>query len=138
MNMKVSSKVLTQTDFSQQRSFTHGYAAAMQRAASQYVAVQQVATQQETLVLVAPKLSWVVLVLAVLFSLLGIVYLKDYNRQLFVNYQKLQQEYAALQVNSGKLALTQNLAASHTYVQAVAENNLNMRLPETKDVVLLN
>jgi cell division protein FtsL len=120
MNMNVASKVLT--DFNQQRALTQGYAV----------------TQQETLILVAPKLSWVVLVLAVLFLLLGMVYLKDYNRQLFVNDQKLQQEYVALQVSSGKLALTQNLAASHTYVQGVAESNLNMRLPEAKDVVLLN
>lgn len=122
MNMNVNSKALALADYNQQRVFTQGYTVA----------------QQETLVLVAPKLSWVILVLAVIFSLIGVIYLKDYNRQLFVNYQKLQQEYAALQVNSGKLALAQNLAASHTYVQATAESNLNMHLPEAKDVVLLN
>lgn len=117
-----SSRAMTLGSFSQHQSLTKGYTA----------------TQQEALVLAAPKLSWVILVLSVLFSMLGTVYLKDYNRQLFINYQKLQQEYAALQVNAGKLTLTQNLAATHTYVQAAAENNLNMHLPEAKDVVLLN
>lgn len=95
------------------------------------------AAAQETLILPLPKMSFVALLLVVLLSALSVVYIKDYNRCLFVEYQNLQKNYTTLQANEGKLLLEQGLVASRTLVQEIAERDLNMQMPMAKNVVIV-
>lgn len=94
-------------------------------------------TAQETLVFPAPRLSFVALVLVVLLSAIGVVYIKDYNRRLFVDYQTLQKDYTTLQAEHGKLLLEQNLVASRPHIQEVAERELQMHMPAAGEVVMV-
>ena len=96
-----------------------------------------VVATQETLVFPVPRLSVVALVLVVLFSAIGVVYIKDYNRRLFADYRSLQKEYTFLQAEHGKLLLEQNLVASRPHIQEVAEQELQMHMPAAGEVVMV-
>lgn len=93
--------------------------------------------ETSTLVLPTPKLSILLLVFTVLISALSVIYVKDYNRRLFVDYQHLQRESASLQAIEGKLLREQGMVASHTFVQEVAERDLNMQVPMAKSIVVI-
>jgi len=97
----------------------------------------RVVAEQETLVFPAPKLSFMILALMVLLSAIGIIYIKDYNRRLFADYQGLQKNYTALQAEHGKLLLEQNLVASRPHMQEVAEQELQMHIPAAGEVVMV-
>jgi cell division protein FtsL len=94
-------------------------------------------TESKSLVLPAPRISLLLLSGIVLLSALSVVYLKDYNRRLFVEYQTLQKSYITLQNESGKLLLEQGLAAPRTFVQEVAERDLDMQIPVAKSVIMV-
>lgn len=93
--------------------------------------------REETLVLPAPKFYILVLMLVTILSALCLVYVKDLNRRLFVDYQITQKNYVQLQVEEGKLLLEQSLLAPHTKIQAVAEQRFDMEMPVAKDVVMV-
>lgn len=78
------------------------------------------------------ELNWVtvVLMVAVLISAFAVVYVKDLNRRLFLQYQQLQTEHNQLYVNWGKLLLEQSTWSAQQRVQSVAENRLNMVMPK--------
>ena len=75
----------------------------------------RVVTADEALVFPAPRLFLTCLILTVLLSAIGVVYVKDYNRRLFADYQVLQKDFVALQAEHGKLLLEQNLVASRPH-----------------------
>lgn len=96
-----------------------------------------VAVASENLKLSLPRSPILVLLFITLLSAIALLYVKDLNRRLFVDYQKLEQNYAQLQAEEGKLLWDQSSLASYTKIQGVAESYLNMQVPLSKDIVTL-
>jgi|GEM_PF-3346412 len=111
--------------------------------AQQRIANRQLASKtnaistSEELVLPAPQISLLLLIAITLLSALSVVYVKDYNRRLFATVQNMQKEHLLLQAEEGKLLFEQSLAASRTYVQEVAERELDMQVPMARNVVMI-
>ncbi len=78
----------------------------------------------------------VLLVIAVLASALSVVYVKDLDRQLFSELQGLTQTRDTLHVEYGQLLLEQNTLGAPARVQAVAQQQLKMAIPATKDILI--
>ncbi len=86
-----------------------------------------------------PKKRFVVvsLVCLLLLSAFGVVYLKDLNRRLFIQYQNLQQEKAQEIVQWGKLLLEQSTWSTQSRIQQIAQRQLDMQVPNGRDIVLV-
>lgn len=69
------------------------------------------------------------LALGVIGSALAVVYAKHQSRQLFAVVQDLQAERARQEVEWGRLQLEQSTQATHTRIERVARQRLNMRQP---------
>jgi len=80
----------------------------------------------------------VLLVGAVLLSAFGVVYTKDLNRRLFIQYQTLQQAKANAVSRFSKLLLEQSTWSTQARVQRIAKDDLNMQLPTSADTVLVS
>lgn len=72
----------------------------------------------------------VLLIVAVLGSGVGVVYTQHANRQLFVEWQKLQAERDDLEVEWELLRLEQSTLVTDAAVEAVARARLNMLAPD--------
>lgn len=88
------------------------------------------------------KLSWsnlrvFFLFAAIMISALAVIYVKDLNRRLFIDYQNLQQANSELSVQYGKLLLEQGAWSSQGRIQTVAMNSLNMEIPSSDKIVIL-
>lgn len=83
------------------------------------------------------RLTLGLLVSGLLLSAFGIVYVKDLNRRLFIQYQQLQQEQATAMNDWSKLLLEQSTWAAQARVQQVAEDRLGMYSPSTKEIILV-
>jgi cell division protein FtsL len=81
-------------------------------------------------------LGVVLLVIALLASALAVVYIKDLNRQLFADSENLQQTRDTLHVEYGQLLLEQNTLAAPARVQAIAEQQLEMVIPTTNNIMV--
>lgn len=101
-----------------------------------YGSVVESKIKKETLVFALPDLPILTLVLVVLFSALALVYVKDLNRQLFGFSEKLQQDYAQLQMRHDQLLLEQSVWAAQNRVQQVA-TKLDLQLPAAKEIVVI-
>ncbi len=77
------------------------------------------------------------LLLAVLGSALGVVYVQHQSRRLFVESQELQREADRLGVEWNMLQLEQAAWASHGRIERLARERLDMRIPSRDDVVIL-
>ena len=78
------------------------------------------------------------LFLALLFiSALSVVYVKDFNRRLFIEYQAIEMERNELQVDFGKLLLEQGTWSAQSRIQDIAQEKLEMRVPALEDVHLI-
>ena len=84
-----------------------------------------------------PELRICVLCLAIFATLLGIVYLKDFNRRLFINYQQEQQLTSQLNTNYAKLLLEKSAWERQARVQMIAEQRLAMEVPSQAQIVLV-
>jgi cell division protein FtsL len=73
----------------------------------------------------------------ILLSAFAVVYMKDLNRRLFIQYQGLQHVTSQLQVQWGKLLLEQSAWSTQARIQNVAMKKLNMVVPTRKDIVLV-
>lgn len=71
------------------------------------------------------------------FSALSLVYVKDLNRRLFIDYQNLQAQQGQTYTKWGKLLLEQSTWATQSRIQTIAENKLDMQLPQPSQVVLV-
>lgn len=80
----------------------------------------------------------VVLVVALLCSAFVMIYFKDLNRRLFIQYLALQREKAEGLIQLGKLLLEQTTRSTQSHIQQIAEQRLGMELPGVKEVVLVN
>ncbi len=76
----------------------------------------------------------ILLVVAVLASAVAVVYVKNLDRQLFGDLQTLKQTRDSLHVEYGQLLLEQNTLATPARVQAIAQRQLGMSIPATKDI----
>lgn len=95
---------------------------------------QQLSSQSNLLNL--PVLA-IVLTIAVVLSAFAVVYVKDLNRRLFIQYQGLQTAHTKLHVEWGKLLLEQGTWSSQARIQHLAQEQLNMKIPAPSDVRLI-
>lgn len=72
-----------------------------------------------------------------LLTALSLVYIKDLNRRLFIDYQTLQQQSNQMLLDWGKLLLEKSTWSVQARVEQLAENSLQMRIPQSGDIVLL-
>jgi cell division protein FtsL len=84
-----------------------------------------------------PELKVLVLVFFVLVSALGLVYIKDLNRRLFISLQQMQTQAEQLQADNNKLLLEQSAWATQARVQQVAKQQLDMQIPSSTDVIMI-
>lgn len=77
------------------------------------------------------------LTLAVILSAFGVIYVKDLNRRLFIQYQNLQQAQAQEMSRFSKLLLEQSTWSTQARVQRIAQQDLGMQLPTTANTVLV-
>lgn len=83
-------------------------------------------------------LGLILLVIAVLASAVAVVYVKNLDRQLFGDLQSLRQARDSLHVQYGQFLLEQNTLATPARVQAIAQQQLGMSIPATKDINVVN
>lgn len=80
--------------------------------------------------------------IAILFFLVlsafGIIYLKDLNRRLFIQYQSLQIAHDQLYEDWGKLLLEQSTWATQARIKKIAQNRLSMNNLAPEEVGVLS
>lgn len=79
----------------------------------------------------------IVLVLAILFSAFTVIWMKNSNRNLFVQMQVLQKKSANLQTEWGQLLLEQSAWATQARIEKLAREELNMEVPNTTVIKLI-
>lgn len=84
-----------------------------------------------------PRLVNFILIITLLFCAFTIIYIKDLNRRLFIQYQSLQATHDKLYEDWEKLLLEQSTWSVHARVQKIAQNRLHMNIPAAKEVVVL-
>lgn len=77
------------------------------------------------------------LVLGLLVSAFGVIYTKDLNRRLFIQYQSLQQQAQQYQVEWSKLLLEQGAWSTQSRIQRLAQKQLNMVVPSSRKVIFV-
>ncbi|MBL8225123.1 MAG: cell division protein FtsL [Chromatiales bacterium] len=84
----------------------------------------------------ARRLPAVVAVLAavVLTSGLAAVYARHQSRKLFIELQALTAERDRLEMDWGRLQIEQSTQASHARVEQLARDQLQMRLPDPREI----
>lgn len=82
-------------------------------------------------------LVMIVLLVVLIISSLGVVYSSHYSRQLFHELKLQKQQRDDLETEWGQLLLEQSALSAHTRVERVAEQYLNMQIPESKDIELV-
>lgn len=78
------------------------------------------------------------LVASLLCSAFGIVYFKDLNRRLFIQYEILQNEKAEELIEWGRLLLEKSTWSTQSRIQQIAQQQLGMEMPNPKEVILIN
>ena len=84
--------------------------------------------------------QWLVvsaLALAVLISAVGVIEAKHESRKRFVALQALETERDQMNVEWGQLQLEQGAWATHSRVERIANQRLQMVMPETESVVII-
>ena len=77
------------------------------------------------------RLWWlvsIVLTLSILVSAFSIVYFKDLNRRVFIDYQSQQQQHQYDRVQWGKLMLEESAWSTQAKIQTVATCNLPTKI----------
>lgn len=74
------------------------------------------------------------LVLAILLSAFGVIYLKDLSRRLFIQSQDVQQVQQQYQIDWGKLLLEQSTWSSQSRIQQLAQQRMDMVVPSIQNV----
>jgi len=93
-----------------------------------------VSTASRQFILSSQVLGMILLVIAVLASAVAVVYVKNLDRQLFIELQTLKQTHDNIGVEYGQLLLEQNTWAAPARVQVIAQRQLGMGIPATKDI----
>lgn len=82
-----------------------------------------------SLVLPLPKRNVLLLLSAILISALALIYIKDLNRCLFIDYQDAQKIAQKLEVEHGKFLLEESAWANSARIQKISEERLHMKAP---------
>lgn len=77
------------------------------------------------------------LVFAILGSALAVAHTKYQSRLLFVDLQEIRKERDQLDMNWGRLQLELGTWGSHSRVEDLARNHLEMRLPKADEIVVV-
>lgn len=72
-----------------------------------------------------------------LLSAFTLIYLKDLNRRLFIEYQQLQDTRQQYETNWGKLLLEQSTWSTQARIQSLAQKRLAMIYPNQKNIVIV-
>jgi cell division protein FtsL len=84
------------------------------------------------------KIVLIMILLIITFvSAISVVYVKHYNRKLFVEVQQLEKQRDDMDVEWGKLQLEQNTWATHARIERIAREKLQMITPDSKDVIYI-
>lgn len=85
------------------------------------------------------RVGWLLplLWLGVILSALSVVYVSHLCRQLYNELAKLEQQANALQVEWGRYLLEQSSWASLSRVEQLAKSQLQMRVPEPTEIVIV-
>ena len=79
----------------------------------------------------------ILLVTLVLSSAFAVIYVKDMNRRLFGEVQYLQYSRDRLHIEWGQLLLEQSTLATQSRVQSVAQQQLDMIVPQQRDIIIV-
>ena len=83
------------------------------------------------------RVLFIMILLIVTFvSAISVVYVKHYNRKLFVELQQLEKYRDDMEFEWGKLQLEQNTWATHARIERVAKQKLQMITPDTSSDVI--
>lgn len=88
-------------------------------------------------VLPLPEIRVLIMLIAIVISALGCVYIKDLNRRLFINYQEQLQIYQKLEVDKGELMLEVSALSNPARMQQLAAKYWNMEMPASEEVILI-
>ncbi|MDX2504070.1 MAG: cell division protein FtsL [Gammaproteobacteria bacterium] len=84
------------------------------------------------------KILLILILLIITFvSAISVVYVKHYNRKLFVEVQQLERQRDDMEVEWGKLQLEQSTWATHGRIERIAQEKLQMIMPDARDVIYL-
>lgn len=84
------------------------------------------------------KVLLIMILLIITFvSAISVVYVKHYNRKLFVEVQQLEQQRDDMEIEWGKLQLEQNTWATHNRIERIAKEKLHMITPDAGNVIYL-
>lgn len=83
------------------------------------------------------QVTLMLLTLSVLLSALSIIYVTHVNRVLHAGYQHNLTEQDRLHVERGQLLLERSTWMMQARIQQIAENKLNMFVPDHKSVVVI-
>jgi cell division protein FtsL len=75
-------------------------------------------------------LAAVGLLLAVVVSAIGVVYTAHRSRELFRSLEQARRDQNEIQIEWRQLLLERSTLASHARVEAIADKELQMKLPE--------
>jgi cell division protein FtsL len=79
-----------------------------------------------------------ILLIALIFSALGVVTTQHKTRKLYVELQKAEEMTKRLEVEWGQLQLEQGPWSTHRRVERIATRELNMRLPGPGRLEIIN
>lgn len=82
-------------------------------------------------------LSILILLIIAFVSAISVVYVKHYNRKLFVELQQFEKQRDDMEVEWGKLQLEQNTWATHSRIERIAREKLQMITPADTDVIYI-
>ena len=77
------------------------------------------------------------LLIAVIGSALGVIYAREQNRRLFVDYTQLIKDHDDLNVEFSRLELEQATWAETNRIEQVARGQLGMVVPDAASIVLV-
>lgn len=84
------------------------------------------------------EFSLFALIFTVLMSALSLIYVTNSVRGLNASIQQTLTEHDQLRIQHGQLLLERSTLTMQAHVQTVAENHLNMVVPEGKAVVMVD
>jgi cell division protein FtsL len=86
----------------------------------------------------ATTLLIMVLMLSVIGSALGVVYIKQQTRVLFSELQMLQKQRDDLHIEQTQLMLEQSAWATYGRIDVIAHDKLSMILPSQNDIIMVH
>ncbi|MGE4659123.1 MAG: cell division protein FtsL [Gammaproteobacteria bacterium] len=77
------------------------------------------------------------LAVAVVISSIWVITAKHQSRQLFVELEALNREHDRLQVDWGRLQIEQSTWGTHSRIESLARQHLDLDLPRNEQVVIV-